>query len=62
MAKKSNKKNKIAGQLSTMRLGHGLGAISDVPTFRKKINSNLGLSKKQSKLLQSYPSSVSVPH
>ena len=47
MSKKPKRKNKRDRQVSTMRSGHGLGAISDVPTFRNKINADLGLSKKQ---------------
>ena len=42
MSKKPKRKNKRDRQVSTMRSGHGLGAISDVPTFRNKINADLG--------------------
>ena len=46
MAKKTRRRSKNA-KPSLMRSGHFLGAVSDVPTFRDKINIGSGLSKSQ---------------
>lgn len=45
MAKKSKASGDV--KLSTIRAGHGLGSLSDVPKFRDQINAELGLSRNQ---------------